>query len=626
MSGVFGIISPRQAEGLGRSSGQMAAALQIRPWVQTPVWADEAGGAGLGQANIGIFGTEQQPARNTAGVIAFVFGEFYNAETLQGEMQKSGHACQDDSPAELVLRIYEVHGEALPGLLEGCFALAVWDAPRQKLILANDRLGLLPHYYAHFDGKLAFAPLVNAILRATDFERRLNLDAVAQFLRFQRLLGDNTFFEGLHLLPYGSILVYEAASDRLSVRHYWDFDQIPSWTPGVSFEEAVVETGRLLRRAVQKRLAGPYRPGVYLSGGLDSRTILGFGSQMGAKLPSVTYGFPTSDDVTYARQLARHLGSPNHFFPQENGRWLKDFADLHLTITEGHTSFIHAHASLALEASRQWLDVNLMGFNGDQFLGARAVEHATAAVNAPDDLAFLAILYQNFTHDFSWPGLTESEEKLLYRPEMYAQMRERAFESLRQELRPYLRFAPPQRLDYFTTVYQGTRLSNLNAIYMRAFFEVRYPFCDAALSDFVLSMPIEYRLHDRLYLAVISREIPAVTRIPRDTDGLLPTDRQWVRKAHALGRKIDRHLIQPLRPHRPAWQRLHGDPENWLRNDLGEWAAGILFDPRTTSRAFFDPAFVRSLLERHLRGKELWTVGKVAPLVTFEMMLRRFYD
>jgi hypothetical protein len=258
-------------------------------------------------------------------------------------------------------------------------------------------------------------------------------------------------------------------------------------------------------------------------------------------------------------------------------------ADFHLAVTEGHSSFIHAHSAISLEPARQWLDVNLMGFNGDLILGARVISRAIPAAEAPDDLAFLAQMYQHLTRDFSWPGPTDAEERLLYTSACHPQMRDRAFESLDSELRSYDRYPMQQRADYFVAVHQGTRMCNLNAVYMGAFIEVRYPFCDYPLMDYVFSTPLPFRAHDRLYLAVINREIPSVTWVPRDTDDMLLTNRKLIRMAHHLQGRARRRIRGALSPHR-ASQQLHGDPEDWLRNDLRDWAAAILFDRRTAER------------------------------------------
>ncbi|HEC34908.1 MAG TPA: hypothetical protein ENI39_00045, partial [Anaerolineae bacterium] len=504
--------------------------------------------------------------------------------------------------------------------LEGVFVFALWDGERGRLLVANDRLGLLPTYYAHYNGRLVFAPQVKAILADTAFERKLDLTGMAQFIRFQRLLGDHTFFEGVRLLPYGSILQFDQVCNALTVSRYWDFDQIPPWPADATFEDAVTETCRLLRRAVEGCVQGPYRLGVYLSGGLDSRTLLGLASRIRPPVVSLTYGVPDCRDAYYAEHIARRVGSPHTFIPLPDGRWVRDEVELHLEITEGFVTWTHSHAAITLRPARELMDVNLTGFGGDQVLGARALEYSTGVVNAVDELDFATRVYDHFVHHYSWPGLTDAEERLLFNTSFYPRIRDRAFQSLLETLTTVNGHEPARKIDYLTTIYQGSRLSNMNVVYQRAFFEARYPFCDRELMDWLYSMPVHYRLNDRLYLAVINREVPEVTWIPRDTDERLLTRHRAIRQAHALLQKVRRRLSGRQR------RMIHEDPEGWLRRDLRDWAEDLLLGRRTLERGFYNPAFLRSLFERHMSAREAHTIGKIAPIMTYEMMLRRFYD
>jgi len=620
MSGVFGLVDSR-----GRPPSvqlrRMADALRLCEWTRTQTWADGPAGVGLGQVNIGLFSTDPQPRRSADGALAVVFfGELSNVEYLRQRLILADSPPGPGCEAELILRLYRERGEGLVHDLEGVFVFALWDGEQGRLLVANDRLGLLPIYYAHYDGRLVFAPRVKAILADSAFKRKLDLTGMAQFLRFQRLLGDRTFFEGIRLLPYGSVLRFDQARDALTVSHYWDFDQIPSWPAGATFEDAVAETGRLLRRAVERRVQGPYRLGVYLSGGLDSRTLLGLASRIRPPVVSLTYGVPDCRDAYYAERIARRVGSPHTFFPLLDGRWVRDEAELHLEITEGFVTWTHSHAAITLRPARELMDVNLTGFGGDQVLGARALEYSTAAIDAVDEVDFAARIYDHFVHCYSWPGLTDAEERLLFNESFYPRIRDRAFQSLLETLDAVNGFEPARKVDYLTTIYQGSRLSNMNVVYQRAFLEARYPFCDRDLVDWVYSMPVHYRLGDRLYLAVINKEVPEVTWIPRDTDERLLTHHGMIRQTHALWQRVRRRLT---RQHR---RMIHEDPEGWLRRDLRDWAEDLLLGPRTLERGFYNPAFLRTLFERHMSGREIHTIGKIAPIMTYEMMLRRFYD
>ncbi len=288
--------------------------------------------------------------------------------------------------------------------------------------------------------------------------------------------------------------------------------------------------------------------------------------------------------------------------------------------TEGFLTWTHSHAAPTLRPARAIMDINLTGFNGDQLLGARAIDYAAATRNSVNELDLAARLYGHLTSDFSWPGLTEGEARLLFAEDFYPRIRGLAFDSLMEVLEGSSFEPLERRLEYLLAIYQGSRLSNLNVVFQRAFFEARYPFCDYALVDYVYSMPTNFRMADKLYLAMINREVREVTWVPRDTDEKLLTDRKLIREAHNLWQKVQRRMA---REHRFS---LHEDPENWLRHDLRDWAEELLFDQRTLNRGFYNPAFLRTLFERHMSGRDMHTVGKLAPIMTFEMMLRSFYD
>lgn len=146
------------------------------------------------------------------------------------------------------------------------------------------------------------------------------------------------------------------------------------------------------------------------------------------------------------------------------------------------------------------------------------------------------------------------------------------------------------------------------------------------------SLPKELRnyldnlMNRKLFRHVIQRETPKLAYIPYDRDEFLPTTRPLVRGVHAGVVKVKRRINRHVKKIFPERNTLYADYESYLRNELREWAEGILYDRRTAARGIFDPSFLRTLMQRHLSNLEEWTIGKIAPLITYEMMLRRFYD
>jgi asparagine synthase (glutamine-hydrolysing) len=213
-------------------------------------------------------------------------------------------------------------------------------------VLVNDRFGLYPLYFSRIGDAFAFAPEIKGVLCAPNVARRLNQTAIAEYTRFQQLLGDKTWFEDVTLLPPASLLRYRPHDGQLTLERYWDWDAI-GHQPAIDFDEAVDECIRLFQRAVDEMARPPRRVGVYLSGGLDGRTILGFLDQQAPPVTTITYGAPGCRDVVYAAELARRAGSRHHWFPLHDGRWILEQAPLHLALTRMH-SWMHAHGMSTL--------------------------------------------------------------------------------------------------------------------------------------------------------------------------------------------------------------------------------------------------------------------------------------
>jgi asparagine synthase (glutamine-hydrolysing) len=160
----------------------------------------------------------------------------------------------------------------------------------------------------------------------------------------------------------------------------------------------------------------------------------------------------------------------------------------------------------------------------------------------------------------------------------------------------------------------------------RSSIDVRFPFFDQALFDFLYSIPAKLRAHRKLYFGVIDRETPTLSRIPYDHDEFLPTNQNLYRSIHALSIKVKRR-VNKLVPHIfPERFTLYADYEDYLRKDLRTWGEDLLFDRRTSERGIFNTGFLKALFERHLHGNEEWTIGKIAPIMTYEMFLRRYLD
>ncbi|WP_129674284.1 asparagine synthetase B [Candidatus Chloroploca sp. Khr17] len=621
MSGVFGYFgSTASAVTVARTMG-VALSHQRRSVVT--LGAAGAEGA-LGHVGIGIFNRRAQPVTNADGCVHLCLcGEFYYQDRRRAELHAAGALAVDADDATLALAMYLREGATGLARLNGAFTVAVWDESVGALIIVNDRFGLYPHYYAHPAGALIFAPEIKGVLAAPGVPRRLDYTAVAEYVRFQQLLGERTWLEGVHLLPPAAILRYTPADGKVVLTKYWDFDAIKP-APRVSFDEAVEETIGRFQRAIDVMTLPPARVGVYLSGGLDGRTILGF-IHPDRPVQTLTFGAASSRDVHYGTALAQCAGRPHRWFSLDDGRWVLEEADRHLMLTEGMHSWMHAHGMSTLEEASALIDVHLSGWDGGTTMGGRIGEYADDYLfrEATSEATLAARMYEGFCRAFTWPGLTDEEASALF---LDGNLAGRARESLTAELARTAHYAPPYRADYFYILQHCRRSTQNMIVFQRSAFEVRCPFFDYDLINWLYSLPMSILASPVLHRAVITRRMPALAHIPCEKDNLPPHSSPLVRGRHRAMHRTQRVVNRLAGPYFPERPRLYADYENYLRHELKPWAEAILLAPRTLERGLFDPAMVRLLWERHQRGDELWTIGKIAPLITLELVMRRFID
>jgi asparagine synthase (glutamine-hydrolysing) len=174
--------------------------------------------------------------------------------------------------------------------------------------------------------------------------------------------------------------------------------------------------------------------------------------------------------------------------------------------------------------------------------------------------------------------------------------------------------------------WKQARMHNKGWAWDGSVYENVCPFYDYHVVEFAYALPPSMKKNKRLLRALINCIVSALAMVPDDKDDLLVTDRRLIKAGHALAGKLENRFNRHVRPVFRRYPTLYADYENYLRTDLREWGENILFDKRTLNRGILTPQFLRSIWTRHQSGQELHTIGKIAPIMTYEMMLRRFYD
>lgn len=613
MSGVFGAVDPHGRVDLDALDANIRQTLLRREWDRAHSLCDNSSRVLIGATSIGIFNTAQQPVWNNDRTVAICFS---------GECYRPGADHFENSPEAAALALYEEHGDLLARHLFGTFAIVVHDLKTKRVLILTDRFNTYPVFYAQKNNALVFGSEMKIGLLHPDVKKCLDWTAFAQSARMQCVLGERTFFEDVRFLPPASVLMCDARSGEIKVQPYWSYNDI-SFRPDISFDDAVVESGRLFRRAVRRMTSGAIRPGVLLSGGLDSRTILGCTERR--PISSLSFGAKNSRDVQYAEKIAQMAGSDHVWSDLPNGCWANEFAEQHIELTEGFQSWIHSHGISGLTQARKVMDVALFGMAGDTvFSYSNDDEYVQRDIL--DDDALTENVWQMHTQTWQWNSLSNEEEATLYAESNRKRLRGLAYESFREEFGKHLRYRPDVRAEYFCVSQYFGRFLQTTVQTFRSHVEVRIPFFDDELFAFAYSLPAHYRRAYRFYFSIIERECPRMAHIAYEKDEKLPTNNALKRAAHSLQSRARRKINRYMRGNTKTSNTLYADYENYVRKELKFWMKDLLLSERARSRGIFDPTSVQQLVDMHLSGKTTNTIGKIAPLMTLEMMMRRFAD
>ena len=274
---------------------------------------DESIGLGHRRLSIIDLAAGQQPLSNEDGTVWIVFnGEIYNYVELRKDLITKGHTLRTSSDTEVIVHLYEEYQEDFVRWLRGMFGLAIWDSRRKKLVLARDRMGKKPLYYALLPGRgILFGSEIKAILQDSQVSRDIDLVALDSYLSLLYVPSPMTIFKGIQKLPAGHILVSTAEST--SVRQYWDVPCLPPYTR--SEDDLLEELDSILRESVKIRLRSDVPLGAFLSGGVDSTSVVTYMSEaLNRPVVTCSVGFndPTHDELVYAKQVAEQMRCDHH--------------------------------------------------------------------------------------------------------------------------------------------------------------------------------------------------------------------------------------------------------------------------------------------------------------------------
>ena len=301
----------------GEMVAPMSAALRHRGPDDDGLYVDPASGVALAARRLSIIDLAdgRQPLSNEDETVWVAFnGEIYNFERLREQLLARGHLLATRSDTEVIVHLYEDYGLDLVHSLEGMYAFALWDARRGRLMLARDRFGEKPLFYAERGGTLRFASELTALLAGGGIDVEFDPAAIDAFFVYGYVPGPGTLVRGVSQLEPGQILLWDRDEKRPTLSRYWSPAAAPT-TPAEPVDELVAETRRLLEASVRERLVADVPVGVFLSGGVDSTLITAVAAHVSSKQVktfTVDYDVGTVGEAAKARAAARRLGTDHH--------------------------------------------------------------------------------------------------------------------------------------------------------------------------------------------------------------------------------------------------------------------------------------------------------------------------
>ncbi len=578
---------------------------------------------GLGHARLRIIDLSPaaaQPMGSDDGTVWIVFnGEIYNFQELRRSLVARGVAFRSASDTEVILRLYEAMGERCLDLLDGMFALAIWDGRRECLLVARDRVGKKPLFYHASPTLFAFASEMKALFQHPDLPPVIAPEVFPAFFLYGYVPSPATFYRGIRKLPPGHVLRV-GKDGEVSVEQYWELALGPPPARPPSEAEATATVRELVTAAVRRRMVADVPLGAFLSGGIDSSVVVGVMSQLQSEpVRTFSIGFvgdPHFDETPYARLAAQRFKTAHTEFRVE-----PEAVKLVERLVRHHDGpFVDSSAVptyLLSRLTREQVTVALNGDGGDEvFAGYLRFYGALLAERLPEWARGLAGRVLGGLPE--WGGHRQPLRRLqrfgasaaLPFFERYSRWISVFYEDLGRLLpdqranglrpgpldllRPHLERSDGasllNRLLYLNlkTYLLDDLLVKMDRCSMAHGLEARSPFLDRALMEYVFTLPDSMKLRRGRTKVVLRRAFA----------DLLPPE---ILRRGKMGFGV------PLRA--------------WFTGELREYLQDVLLARDARLRGYVDQEYVRLLHAEHLRGRHdhanrLWT------LLTFEVWLR----
>ena len=604
----------------------MIAAIKHRGPDNTGVFF--VGDVGLAHARLSVIDLSErghQPMFNDDKTIGIVFnGEIYNFKELRNELIKLGYKFKSDTDTEVIIYLYEEFGESCFERLNGMFAIGLYDFKQKKLILARDRMGEKPLYWAIFGGTLMFASELRAIMEHRIFKKELNLDALNKYLTYEYVPTPHSIFKNVYKLEPANYLVYQ--NKEIKKIKFWEIEFNNS---DISFDEAITQLDKKINESVKLRMVSDVPFGVFLSGGLDSSTIAYYAQKNSSrkiKTFSVNFEEKSFDESKYAQKVSDILGTEHYDQLLTAKNLIETLSTIDL-IDEpiGDASIIPTY--LLSKHARNYVTVALGGDGGDELFAGyptfqadvlagiyekiptlikkiflEKIIHKIPETDNNFNLGFRLKTFvkglggdKNYRHHRWLGSFTAEEKEKLFKREIWNEIdAKKDFEEIDYYLKNIK--AEDHRNKtlglYMRTYLMDEVLVKVDRASMKNSLEIRSPFLDPNLVELANSLPFSFKLKGFTTKYILKKLM----------EDKLPGSIVY-RKKKGFGIPLSR----------------------WLRNELKEFCDGLLSEEKIKNQGLFNYDYIARLKQEHFdenknNRKKLWTL--MAFMIWYEKYMK----
>lgn len=564
-------------------------------------WID--GAVAMGHRRLSIIDLSPagcQPMQTVDGRYILSYnGEVYNFKQIRAQLEAQGIQFRSETDSEVVLQALAKWGSAALLMFNGMFALALWDTKEEKLLLARDRYGMKPMYFARQGNRFWFASEHKAIVADSTFRRNLNLPALLEYMTFQNIFTDQTLLHDISLLPAGHYMTVSLNNQAIERHLYWDFHFEEPTNPSDS-REYEEELDRLFCQAVRRQLVSDVEIGAYLSGGVDSGSITAIASQELPDLKSFTVGFDLSsasgielafDERSKAEAMSALFQTEHYEMVLKAGDMERCLPDLVWALEEPRVGQCYPNFYAAKLASR-FVKVVLSGAGGDELFGGYPWRYYRGA-NSNNFEEFVDSYY------LYWQRLaSNSELKQLFSP-VWAEVEHvwtrdifrEVFDNHSNKLE-----SPADYINHSLYFEAKTFLHGLliveDKLSMAHGLETRLPFLDNDLVDFAMGVPVALKVKN-------------VAKVKSVNENDLSTKSLFSQKKSSDGKKILRNVMGTYVPEEVANMKKQGfsSPDaSWFRGQSVGFVQATLGDSKAELSSWLETTSVATLVSQHAGG------------------------